>query len=54
MLMPIIVELTYEDDTKRHLNIQLKFGKNNDTAKRKYMLLKSNQKIQIGSKLRNS
>jgi hypothetical protein len=35
MLMPIIVELTYEDDTKETFKYPAKFGeKNNDTARK--------------------
>jgi hypothetical protein len=39
----LIVELTYEDDTKSHSNINSNLEKNNDTAK-KYMLLKKQSK----------
>jgi hypothetical protein len=51
MLMPIIVELTYEDDTKETFKYPAKFGeKNNDTAKES-MLQKKRLKDSCRSKL---
>jgi predicted DNA-binding antitoxin AbrB/MazE fold protein len=33
MMMPILVEITYEDGMLKTSSIQLKSGENNDTAK---------------------
>lgn len=52
MLMPIIVELTYEDDTKETFKYPAQiWRKNNDTAKKVYATEKVIKKIQIDSKL---
>ena len=52
MLMPIIVELTYEDDTKETFKYPAQiWRKNNDTAKKVYATEKVIKKIQIDPKL---
>ncbi|RTY93084.1 MULTISPECIES: M1 family metallopeptidase [unclassified Flavobacterium] len=52
MLMPIIVELTYEDDTKETFKYPAQiWRKNNDTAKKVYATEKAIKKIQIDPKL---
>ena len=52
MLMPIIVELTYEDDTKETFKYPAQiWRKNNDTAKKIYATEKAIKKIQIDPKL---
>jgi hypothetical protein len=52
MLMPIIVEMTYEDDTKEVFKYPAQiWRKNNDTAKKVYAAEKAIKKIQIDPKL---
>ncbi|MFV8268515.1 M1 family metallopeptidase [Flavobacterium sp. GT2N3] len=52
MLMPIIVELTYDDDTKETFKYPAQiWRKNNDTAKKVYATEKAIKKIQIDPKL---
>lgn len=52
MLMPIIVEMTYEDDTKEVFKYPAQiWRKNNDTAKKVYATEKVIKKIQIDPKL---
>ncbi|MDI6031980.1 M1 family metallopeptidase [Flavobacterium sp. LB2P84] len=52
MLMPIIVELTYEDDTTEIFKYPAQiWRKNNDTAKKVYATEKAIKKIQIDPKL---
>jgi hypothetical protein len=52
MLMPIIVEITYEDDTKEHFKFPAQiWRKNNETAKRVFATEKVVKKIQIDPKL---
>ncbi len=52
MLMPIIVELTYEDDSKEVFKYPAQiWRKNNDTAKKVYATEKAIKKIQIDPKL---
>ena len=52
MLMPIIVELTYEDDSKELFKYPAQiWRKNNDTAKKVYATEKAIKKIQIDPKL---
>jgi hypothetical protein len=52
MLMPIIVELTYEDDTKETFKYPAQiWRKNNDTAKKVYATEKAIKKIQVDPKL---
>ncbi|TDE47159.1 M1 family peptidase [Flavobacterium rhamnosiphilum] len=52
MLMPIIVELTYEDDTKETFKYPAQiWRKNNDTAKKVYATEKAIKKIQLDPKL---
>ncbi|MDI5948967.1 M1 family metallopeptidase [Flavobacterium yafengii] len=52
MLMPIIVELTYEDDTTETFKYPAQiWRKNNDTAKKVYATEKAIKKIQIDPKL---
>ena len=52
MLMPIIVELTYEDDSKETFKYPAQiWRKNNDTAKKVYATEKAIKKIQIDPKL---
>lgn len=52
MLMPIIVELTYEDDSKETFKYPAQiWRKNNDTAKKIYATEKAIKKIQIDPKL---
>ncbi|MBC7747316.1 MAG: M1 family metallopeptidase [Methylotenera sp.] len=52
MLMPIIVELTYEDDTKEMFKYPAQiWRKNNDTAKKVYATEKAIKKIQVDPKL---
>jgi hypothetical protein len=52
MLMPIIVEMTYEDDTKEIFKYPAQiWRKNNDTAKKVYATEKTIKKIQIDPKL---
>jgi hypothetical protein len=52
MLMPIIVEMTYEDDTKEVFKYPAQiWRKNNDTAKKVYATEKAIKKIQIDPKL---
>jgi len=52
MLMPIIVEMTYEDDTKEIFKYPAQiWRKNNDTAKKVYATEKAIKKIQIDPKL---
>jgi hypothetical protein len=52
MLMPIIVEMTYEDDTKEVFKYPAQiWRKSNDTAKKVYATEKAIKKIQIDPKL---
>ena len=52
MLMPIIVEMTYDDDTKEVFKYPAQiWRKNNDTAKKVYATEKAIKKIQIDPKL---
>lgn len=52
MLMPLIVELTYEDDTKESFKYPAQiWRKNNDTAKKVYATEKAIKKIQVDPKL---
>jgi Peptidase family M1 domain len=52
MLMPIIVELTYEDDTKEVFKYPAQiWRKNNETAKKVFTTTKAIKKIQIDPKL---
>ena len=52
MLMPIIVEMTYEDDTKEVFKYPAQiWRKNNDTVKKVYATEKAVKKIQIDPKL---
>jgi hypothetical protein len=52
MLMPIIVEITYEDDSKENFKYPAQiWRKNNDTAKKVYATEKAIKKIQIDPKL---
>ena len=52
MIMPIIVEITYEDDTKENFKYPAQiWRKNNDTAKKVYATEKAIKKIQIDPKL---
>ncbi len=52
MLMPIIIELTYEDDSKETFKYPAQiWRKNNDTAKKVYATEKAIKKIQIDPKL---
>ncbi|MGO4906134.1 M1 family metallopeptidase [Flavobacterium sp. W20_MBD1_R3] len=52
MLMPIIVELTYDDDSKETFKYPAQiWRKNNDTAKKVYATEKAIKKIQIDPKL---
>jgi hypothetical protein len=52
MLMPIIVELTYEDDTKEVFKYPAQiWRKNNETAKKVFATTKAIKKIQIDPKL---
>jgi hypothetical protein len=52
MLMPIIVELTFEDGTKENFKYPAQiWRKNNDTAKRVFATEKAIKKIQIDPKL---
>lgn len=52
MLMPVIVEMTYEDDTKEVFKYPAQiWRKNNDTAKKVYATEKAIKKIQIDPKL---
>ena len=52
MLMPIIVELTYDDDTKETFKYPAQiWRKNNDTAKKVYATEKAIKKIQLDPKL---
>jgi hypothetical protein len=52
MLMPIIVEITYEDDTKENFKFPAQiWRKNNETAKRVFATEKVIKKIQIDPKL---
>ncbi|MFV8363254.1 M1 family metallopeptidase [Flavobacterium sp. ZT3P35] len=52
MLMPIIVELTYEDDTKETFKYPAQiWRKNNDTAKKVYATEKAIKKILVDPKL---
>ena len=52
MLMPIIVEMTYSDDTKEIFKYPAQiWRKNNDTAKKVYATEKAIKKIQIDPKL---
>ena len=52
MLMPIIVELTYEDDTKEIFKYPAQiWRKNNDTAKKVYATEKAIKKILVDPKL---
>jgi hypothetical protein len=50
MMMPILVEITYEDGTVENLVSSSNLEKNNDTARKVYAT-ESNQKIQIDPKL---
>ena len=55
MLMPIIVELTYEDDTKETFKYPAQiWRKNNDTAKKVYATEKAIKKILVDPKLETS
>ncbi|MBG6186263.1 M1 family metallopeptidase [Flavobacterium sp. CAN_S2] len=52
MLMPLIVELTYEDDSKESFKYPAQiWRKNNDTAKKVYATEKAIKKIQVDPKL---
>jgi hypothetical protein len=52
MIMPILVEITYEDDTKESFKYPAQiWRKNNDTAKKVYATAKAIKKIQIDPKL---
>jgi hypothetical protein len=52
MLMPIIVELTYDDNTKETFKYPAQiWRKNNDTAKKVYATEKAIKKIQVDPKL---
>ena len=52
MLMPIIVEITYEDDTKENFKFPAQiWRKSNETAKRIFATEKVIKKIQVDSKL---
>ena len=52
MLMPILVELTYEDDTKENFKYPAQiWRKNNDTARKVFATQKAVKKIQIDPKL---
>ncbi|RBN50403.1 M1 family metallopeptidase [Flavobacterium psychrolimnae] len=52
MLMPLIVELTYEDDSKESFKYPAQiWRKNNDTAKKVYGTEKAIKKIQVDPKL---
>ncbi|TDD78695.1 M1 family metallopeptidase [Flavobacterium caseinilyticum] len=52
MLMPIIVELTYDDDSKETFKYPAQiWRKNNDTAKKVYATEKAIKKIQVDPKL---
>ena len=52
MLMPIIVELTYEDDSKETFKYPAQiWRKNNDTAKKVFATEKAIKKIQVDPKL---
>ncbi|MFV5698585.1 M1 family metallopeptidase [Flavobacterium sp. ZT3R17] len=52
MLMPILVEITYEDDSKENFKYPAQiWRKNNDTAKKVYATEKAIKKIQIDPKL---
>jgi hypothetical protein len=52
MLMPIIVEITYEDDTKENFKFPAQiWRKGNETAKRVFATEKVIKKIQIDPKL---
>jgi hypothetical protein len=47
MIMPILVEITYEDDTVDNFKYPAQIWRKVMIVPRKYMLLKSNQEIQI-------
>jgi hypothetical protein len=50
--MPILVEITYEDDTKESFKYPAQiWRKNNDTARKVYATQKAVKKIQIDPKL---
>ena len=52
MLMPILVEITYEDDTKESFKYPAQiWRKSNETAKKVYATEKAIKKIQIDPKL---
>jgi hypothetical protein len=52
MIMPILVEITYEDDTKESFKYPAQiWRKNNDTAKKVYATAKAIKQIQIDPKL---
>ena len=52
MIMPLIVELTYDDDSKEVLKYPAQiWRKNNDTAKKVYATEKAIKKIQVDPKL---
>jgi hypothetical protein len=52
MLMPILVELTYEDDSKESFKYPAQiWRKGNDTARKVYATQKAVKKIQIDPKL---
>ncbi|HEX9151708.1 MAG TPA: M1 family aminopeptidase, partial [Flavobacterium sp.] len=52
MLMPILVEITYEDDSTENFKYPAQiWRKNNDTARKVYATEKAIKKIQIDSKL---
>lgn len=52
LIMPILVELTYEDDTTENFKYPAQiWRKNNDTAKKVYATSKAIKKIQIDPKL---
>jgi hypothetical protein len=52
MIMPILVELTYEDDTKESFKYPAQiWRKSNDTARKVYATQKAVKKIQIDPKL---
>jgi len=52
MLMPILVEITYEDDSKESFKYPAQiWRKNNDTARKVYATAKAIKKIQIDPNL---
>jgi hypothetical protein len=53
MIMPILVEITYEDDTVDNFNICTKLEKSNDSAKKVYATEKQSRKFKL-TQIRNS